>query len=79
MVANEVVGPIFVCVVRICLKKPEGEMLQTNFHLREIIASQPGHEKVAWYRLFAHARNICYIFRKIVLSTSCHLNTEYYK
>ena len=32
-------------------------------------------EKVAWYRLFAHAHNI---FHKIVLSTSYQLNTEYY-
>ena len=56
------------------------------------VASQPGHDKiVAWYRLplclrvisvifiaFAYARNIRYIFRKIVLSTLCQLNTEYY-
>ena len=42
------------------------------------VALQPGHEKVAWYRLLTHARNIRYIFRKIVLSTSYHLNTEYY-
>ena len=36
------------------------------------------HEKVAWYRLFANAHNIHYIFCIIVLSTSWHLNMEYY-
>ena len=46
--------------------------------MRTRVALQPGHKIVAWYRLFAHAHNICYIFRKTVLSTSCHLNTEYY-
>ena len=34
-----------------------------------VLASQPGHKKVAWYRLFAHARIIRYIFRKIISYT----------
>ena len=40
--------------------------------LAQTLASQPctrpcaTREKVAWYRLFAHARNVPYIFRKIV-------------
>ena len=59
------------------------EKHRTSHKICEIVALQPGNEKVAWYRLFAHVRNIRHIFHTIVLytyitpCTECYTNLEY--